>query len=103
MNIDNSKDEEVTININSTETEELSLVAQVRGKSFYTTVVNAKKGSNKITFPTTNFPIGVSQITLFDSHSIPRAERLVFVNKDKKLSISVETDKEKYYHAKKLK
>jgi len=103
MNIDNSKEEEVTVNINSTEAEELSLIAQVRGKSFYTTVINAKKGNNKITFPTSNFPIGVSQITLFDSHSIPRAERLVFVNKDKHLNISVETDKEKYLPREKVK
>ena len=103
FSIDNSKEEEVTVNINSTENEELSLVAQVRGKSFYTTVINAKKGSNKITFSTSNFPIGVSQITLFDSHSIPRAERLVFVNKDKQLSISVETDKDKYLPREKVK
>ncbi len=103
MNVDNSKDDEITLNVNSTENEELSLVAQVRGKSYYTTVINAKKGSNKITFPTTNFPIGVSQITLFDSHSIPRAERLAFVNKDKHLNISVETDKEKYLPREKVK
>jgi hypothetical protein len=103
FSIDNSKEEEVTVNINSTENEELSLVAQVRGKSFYTTVINAKKGSNKITFSTSNFPIGVLQITLFDSHSIPRAERLVFVNKDKQLSISVETDKDKYLPREKVK
>lgn len=103
MNIDNSKEEEITVNINSTENEELSLLAQVRGKSFYTTIINAKRGSNKITFPTTNFPIGVSQITLFDSHSIPRAERLVFVNKDKHLNISVETDKDKYLPREKVK
>ena len=103
MSIDSSKEEKLTLNINSTEAEELSLIAQVRGKSFYTTVINAKKGANKITFPTTNFPIGVSQITLFDSHSIPRAERLVFVNKDKHLNISVETDKEKYLPREKVK
>lgn len=103
FSIDNSKEEEVTVNINSTENEELSLVAQVRGKSFYTTIINAKKGSNKIAFSTSNFPIGVSQITLFDSHSIPRAERLVFVNKDKQLSISVETDKDKYLPREKVK
>lgn len=103
FSIDNSKEEEVIVNINSTENEELSLVAQVRGKSFYTTIINAKKGSNKITFSTSNFPIGVSQITLFDSHSIPRAERLVFVNKDKQLSISVETDKDKYLPREKVK
>ncbi|MBL7922114.1 MAG: hypothetical protein JNJ40_17500 [Bacteroidia bacterium] len=103
FNVDNSKEGELTLNINSTEIEELSLIAQVRGKSFYSTVINAKKGANKITFPTANFPIGVSQITLFDSHSIPRAERLVFVNKDKHLNISIETDKEKYLPREKVK
>ncbi|MDP3556961.1 MAG: MG2 domain-containing protein [Bacteroidota bacterium] len=103
MSVDNSKEEEIAVNINSTENEELSLVAQVRGKSFYTTIIHAKKGSNKITFPTSNFPIGVCQITLFDSHSIPRSERLVFVNKDKHLSISVTTDKDKYLPREKVK
>src|SRR6218665_374383 len=95
MNVDATKNE-VALNIGTTEEEELSLVAQVRNKVYYTTVIQAKKGVNKITFPTTNFPIGVSQITLFDSKSIERAERLAFVNKDKQLSISVETEKEKY-------
>jgi hypothetical protein len=103
MNLDNSRDNEVTVNIHSTETEELSLVAQERGKIYYSTVVNAKKGNNKIVFPTNNFPIGVSQVTLFDSKGIERAERLVFVNKDKQLSINIETEKEKYLPREKVK
>ncbi len=103
LNVDNSKPSEVAVNINTTETEELSLVAQVRGKIYYSTAVNVKKGGNKIVFPTSYFPIGVSQITLFDSKGIARAERLAFVNKDKQLSISVATDKEKYLPREKVK
>ncbi|MES2285760.1 MAG: MG2 domain-containing protein [Bacteroidota bacterium] len=103
MNVDNSKTGDISVNINTTETEELSLVAQVRGKVYYSTAVNAKKGINKIVFPTANFPTGVSQITLFDSKGIPRSERLTFVNKDKQLSISVKTDKEKYLPREKVK
>ncbi|MGZ4060206.1 MAG: MG2 domain-containing protein [Bacteroidia bacterium] len=103
MNIDNSANGDITTNISTTETEELSLVAQVRGKIYYSTIVNAKKGINKIVFPTTNFPIGVSQITLFDSKGIPRAERLAFVNKNKQLNITVETDKDKYLPREKVK
>ncbi len=102
LNVDAHKNS-VSVNINTTETEELSLVAQVRGKMYYSTVVDAKKGSNVITFPTSNFPIGVAQITLFDSKGIERAERLAFVNKNKQLSISVETDKEKYLPREKVK
>jgi len=103
MNVDNSKSGDISVNINTTENEELSLVAQVRGKIYYSTSVNAKQGINKIIFPTSNFPTGVSQITLFDSKGIPRSERLAFVNKDKQLNITVETDKEKYLPREKVK
>lgn len=103
MTIDNTKDGEVAVNINTTEQEELSVVAQVRGKMYYSTVVNAKPGSNKFVFSTQTFPVGVSQITLFDSKGIARAERLAFVNKDKQLKISVETEKEKYLPREKVK
>ncbi len=103
MNVDNSGKGEIAINISTTETEELSLIAQVRNKIYYTTVVTAKKGKNKIVIPADNFPIGVSQITLFDSKGIARSERLAFVNKDKQLNISVETEKEKYLPREKIK
>jgi hypothetical protein len=103
MDIDNSVSGDITASISTTETEELSLVAQVRGKIYYSTIVNAKKGINKIVFPTSNFPIGVSQITLFDSKGVPRSERLAFVNKDKQLNITVETDKDKYLPREKVK
>ncbi|MGZ4068449.1 MAG: MG2 domain-containing protein, partial [Bacteroidia bacterium] len=103
MSIDNSKQGEVAVNVNTTENEELALVAQVRGKVYYSTLIDAKEGSNKFVFSTANFPIGVSQITLFDSKGIARAERLAFVNKDKHLNISIETEKEKYLPREKVK
>jgi hypothetical protein len=103
MHIDNSKPNEVEVNINTTETEELAIIAQVRGKIYYNTVFNAKPGANKFTFSTTDLPIGISQITLFDSKGIARAERLTFVNKDKQMNISVETEKEKYLPREKVK
>ncbi|MBK7667293.1 MAG: hypothetical protein IPJ32_08070 [Sphingobacteriaceae bacterium] len=103
LNIDNSKLGEVAVNINTTETEKLAIVAQVRGKLYYSTLIDAKPGSNKFIFSTDEFPIGVSQITLFDSKGIARAERLAFVNKHKQLNISVDTEKEKYLPREKVK
>lgn len=103
MHIDNSRPNEVEVSVNTTETEELALIAQVRGKIYYNTIFNVKPGNNKIVFPTTDFPIGVSQITLFDSKGIARAERLAFVNKDKQMNISIETEKEKYLPREKVK
>ncbi len=103
MNIDNSKSGEIAVDINSTEKEGLAIVAQVRGKIYYSTLIDAQERNNKFIFPTSNFPVGVAQITLFDSKGIARAERLAFVNKDKQLSVSVETEKEKYLPREKVK
>ncbi|MBA3665030.1 MAG: hypothetical protein H0W61_12590 [Bacteroidetes bacterium] len=103
MNLENSKEGEITVNVNSTEKESMALVAQVRGKMYYSTLIEAKPGSNKFVFPTSNFPMGVAQVTLFDSKGIARAERLAFVNKNKQLNLSVETEKEKYLPREKIK
>lgn len=103
MNVDNSNAGELGITLNTTETEELSLVAQVRGKIYYSTVINTSARTTTLVFSTEKFPIGVAQLTLFDSKGIARSERLAFVNRDKQMSISVETEKEKYLPREKVK
>ncbi len=103
MHVENKLSGELKVQLHSTETEELSLVAQVRGKIYYSTVIDAKKGVNDVVFSTEKFPIGVAQITVFDSKGIARCERLAFVNKDKQMKISIETEKEKYLPREKVK
>jgi hypothetical protein len=93
---DKQNGDQLTVTVSSTETEELSLVAQVRGDVYYSKSFKANPGKNVVSIPVSNFPIGVTQITLFDGRGIARAERLAFVNKQKQLKISIETDKEKY-------
>lgn len=103
MHVESSGKEALQVQVNATHTDELALVAQVRGKIYYTTVFDVQPGSNKITFSVKDFPVGVAQITLFDSKGIARAERLAFVNKDKQMNIAVTTDKEKYLPREKVK
>jgi len=103
LGVDAERSGELGLDIRTTEAEELSIVAQVRGKIYYTTALKTKTGSNKIVFSTAAFPIGVAQITLFDSKGVARCERLAFVNKGKQLSLSIETDKEKYLPREKVK
>ena len=103
MNIDNSNTKELQISVNTSLTEEVSLIAQVRGKIYHSESFNVVSGENKLSIPTKNFPVGVAQITLFDTKGIPRCERLVFVNKDKQLKISIKTDKEEYLPREKVK
>lgn len=103
MMTDNSRAGEVGVIVNSTVAQDISLIAQVRGQIYYTTIINAVKGYNKIIFGTENFPTGVAQITLFDGQGIARAERLSFVNKDRHMNITMTTDKEKYQPRDKVK
>ncbi len=80
----------------SSQNETLYLVAQSRSKMIFSKDIEAQEGLNTVHIPTHDFPIGITQITLFDSKQVARAERLVFVNADKQLDIAVKTDKEKY-------
>ena len=96
LSVEENTSESMVLNIFSTEKEELSVVAQVRGEIYYTNAIQADKGNNKLSIDTRNFPVGVTQITVFDGKGIPRAERLAFVNKHKQLNISIETDKLQY-------
>jgi uncharacterized protein YfaS (alpha-2-macroglobulin family) len=103
LNTDNSKPGEIKTIIRTTETEQLSLIAQVRGQIYYSTAIDAKKGVNELVFSTETFPAGVVQITLFDAKGIERAERLAFANSSKQLQVSIETDKNNYLPREKVK
>ncbi len=82
--------------VRSTQQETLSLIAQLRGKVYYSQAFQITGGEQRINIATDNFPMGVVQITLFDAKKIERAERLVFVNKHKQLNINITTDKSRY-------
>lgn len=103
LQVDNSNKDVVSVQVLTTEKEELSLLAQVRGKLYYATAVQATPGSNTIQIPADKLPIGVAQFTLFDKKGIARAERLAFVNKHKKMQVSITTDKDKYLPREKVK
>jgi hypothetical protein len=96
LNIDENDKENLVVVVNSTEDEKMSLMCQVRGQDYFSREVNVTRGTNEIKVPLDRFPVGVAQITLFDSRDIERAERLVFVNKHKKMNVELVTNKEKY-------
>lgn len=88
--------EQLLVKVNSWQEEDLHLIAQTRGNITYAKTFKAPKGESAISVNTKDFPVGISQITLFDSKGIARCERLAFVGKNKQLNISVTTDKEQY-------
>jgi hypothetical protein len=93
----------LTLTAGSTRDESLRIFMQVRGKEYFSKVISAKKGVNTVNIDLTAMPIGVAQITLFDSKGYERAERLVFINKHRQLSVNVTTDKERYLPREKVK
>lgn len=76
--------------------EEVFLIGTVRGEVIFSKKISVNKGENTLNIPTDEMPIGVANFTLFDSKKIERAERLVFINTDKQLNISVKSNKDNY-------
>lgn len=87
---------DITLQIHSTETETLSLVGMVRGEVYYATEIQVNPSGRQLRIPASEFPIGVAQFTLFDEKGIERCERLAFVNRHKHLNIDIRTNKERY-------
>ncbi|MTI29901.1 TonB-dependent receptor, partial [Xanthovirga aplysinae] len=75
--------------------EQIHLLAHKNEKAWWG--LSAKiEGEGLVRIPTKDFPMGIINLTLFNEKHIPVAERLVFANSQKKLQISVTTDKKEY-------
>ncbi|MBI1225148.1 MAG: hypothetical protein GC192_07895 [Bacteroidetes bacterium] len=96
MKINPLQQDTLIAEVNSTEDEVLHVALVSQGEVKYLETLPARAGSHLVKIPVKNLPIGIAQVTLFDSQELPRAERLVFLNHDKQLKINVKTDKEKY-------
>jgi hypothetical protein len=73
--------------------DEIYLRVQSRGVVYGTTAAKLKR-ELRIKIPLSGLPQGIAEITLFNSSLIPVAERLVYINQDKKLKITAEISKE---------
>ncbi len=93
----------IVVDAISPNAEEIYLIAQNNGTVVYSEAIQAKKGVNTVSIPTGDFPVGITQISLFDGNKTARAERLVFTNPHKQLKVSVKTDQEKYLPREKVK
>ncbi len=89
-------DDQLTVAIHSTEAEAMILVLQSRGEIHGYVTTNAVAGTQEVKLSTKDTKIGIAQLTLFDEQEIPRAERMVFLHPDKKLSIDITADKPAY-------
>ncbi len=79
------------------EGEQLYIVAQLRGRVMASAVVDAKNPNSIVAIPKDKITSdGVVQITLFDNTGVPQCERLVYIDQEKRLQMSIQTDKMGY-------
>lgn len=94
--LDTIQDNHLQVSYHTPVSKEVYLVAQVRGKIYFSQKLSARSGMNSLTVPLKDFPIGIAQLTLFDHNQIARSERLVFVNAHKKLTVEMSASKKQY-------
>ncbi len=103
VEVSNQTTDNLVLTLKATQQEELAVVVNVRGENYFSKTIDCKGFDTKVNVPLKDLPIGVAQISLFDSKGIPRAERLTFVNKDRQLKVNIKTDKERYLPREKVK
>jgi hypothetical protein len=99
-----NKADKIHVNIRKrdTQVDTCLLTLMIRGYLFYSRVVPV--GQNKtLTIPTDTLPSGIGVVTLLDRDMLPRAERLVFVNYQRRHQAELTTSSEKYLPRDKVK
>jgi hypothetical protein len=81
--------------IRSSFPESFRLVARMRGKWLWDKTITVRERA-EVSLPDAGWPAGVVSLGLFDSKGLIRAERLVFVRSERRLSISLKSDRERY-------
>jgi hypothetical protein len=75
---------------------DLTLICTTRGISYFEGTQSLKDTKLSFILPEENFPEGIAQITLYDKLSRPQSERLVYIEKNNDITISLSTDKKQY-------
>ncbi len=80
----------------------VNLIVQSRDEIYFKKTIYSNKKGEKITIPTTDLPIGIASLMLFDGNDRPVAERLVFLNESKQLQVDMRAEKTLYYEGDKI-
>lgn len=86
----------ITVLLTAATAMEVVLKASTKAVIYHSQTLFLDKGKNTITLDENSFPAGIAQFTLYKTNDMPLAERLVFLNEDKQLQVSITTDKQKY-------
>jgi hypothetical protein len=71
----------------------LTVICKSKGISYLETTQTLTNTAVSFALPESNLPEGISQITLFDGNLKPQSERLIFVQNEQDIQVSMVTDK----------
>jgi hypothetical protein len=74
----------------------LHLLCSTRGITYYQGTPSLSDTQISFPLPDTDFPEGITQITLLDEDSKPQSERLLYIEKNNDIDISLTPDKSQY-------
>ncbi len=90
------QDGKITIQINATQQRAVTLTGKSKAITYYNKQLLLKKGNNVFEVDERIFPMGIVQFTLSNTDEMPFAERLLFLNANKHLSVNIATNKQRY-------
>ena len=94
MNMTNATNQ-VVVKLSTTNKREVTLVGQSKNTVYYTKKIVLQPGESTLTIDDNKFPAGIACFTLY-TNNLPVAERLMFLNENKNLQVSISTGKPKY-------
>jgi hypothetical protein len=75
---------------------DIYVVAQQQGKIYFAAKTLTTDTSFVTSIAKNTFPAGIVQFTMFSSTGLPLSERIIFIQNNKPIKVSVETDKQIY-------
>lgn len=95
MNIE-KRTGELMVRLASTSKQDVTLVAQSKGKNYFTQKITLERGETGLIINENKFPAGITRFTLYSANGLPVAERIIFCNENNNLQVSISTTKPKY-------
>jgi len=96
MNISKVENNKLLVKLIATNNQEVTLIGQTKNTTYLSQKIVLQSGVNDITIDNNKFPAGIARFTLITANELPVAERLVFLNEQKNLQVSITTNKPKY-------
>jgi TonB-dependent SusC/RagA subfamily outer membrane receptor len=96
LQVSQTEAKELKIKAQASDNQPFYVIVQAQDKILYQKKLFPQNADNQIVISTADFPIGIAKVSIFDAKEQIRAERLVFVNPNKVLNISILPDKKEY-------